>query len=231
MCPEDSERYTSASPPPARAPAQRDREDSVRRRRTSAAGNPGAREGEKARFDDLDEAGLVERFRDRLRLFAVQRLSDATQAEDVAQEVLRRVLEALREDRLRNPEALTAYVFQTARHVCAHRERNAGRTRRVLRRLTKDRRGDTGSADPLAELVDSERRARVRAALAELSDSDRRLLRMLFYEESESREAARELEITPGALRVRKHRALKRLSKILERGARDLKRSGSDGHP
>ena len=42
------------------------------------------------------------------------------EAEDVAQETLRRVLAALEAGRVANLEALPGFVFQTARHLCLH---------------------------------------------------------------------------------------------------------------
>lgn len=164
-----------------------------------------------------DEAELIARFRDRVLIFAARRFPDGGTAEDVAQETLRRVLEAVREGRLRDPEALPSYVFQTARHVCLHGVRKERRRRRAMLRL-----GGGGDAvvggprrDALAAVVGEERRARVRAALERLEASDRELLRMLFFEDLDTAEAAARLDVTRGALRVRKHRALKRLEAVL----------------
>ena len=48
----------------------------------------------------ISELDLAARYWDRVRLFALRRLRDAARAEDVAQEVMRRVLEALRANEL-----------------------------------------------------------------------------------------------------------------------------------
>ncbi len=164
---------------------------------------------EEKRPSALTEAELSRRFRDRLRLFAARRLDDPAAAEDVAQETLRRVVEALREERIEDLEALPAYVFQTARHVCQHRHRSAKRERRALGRLKREAGAPGG--DPLAHLVDEERRRAVHRALGKLREPDRRLLRLFFYEGLDTRGVARRLKISRGATRVRKHRALKRL--------------------
>jgi RNA polymerase sigma-70 factor (ECF subfamily) len=55
----------------------------------------------------------------------------------------------------------------------------------------------------------------VRKALAQLSPDDRELLRLVYYEETESDVLAQRLGVTPGALRVRKHRVLARLAALL----------------
>lgn len=157
------------------------------------------------------ETELVEYFRDRIRVFAARRFGDAVAAEDIAQETLRRVLEAVRAGRIRDPSALASFVFQTARHVCLHRARSVRRRARAFARLA--RRSPT--PDALGTLVTRERRLAVAQALERLTERDRTLLRMLFYEDLTTAEAARRLRITRGAVRVRKHRALKRLAALL----------------
>jgi RNA polymerase sigma-70 factor (ECF subfamily) len=158
-----------------------------------------------------DETALVHRFRERLRLFALRRLRDAAAAEDVAQETLRRVVEACRAGRLENPAALPSFVFQTAHHICLQHFRSSSREGRALLRLGGE---DTHDPDshPLTTLIGDERRAAVREALGQLSAEDRDLLRMMYYEEMDSTALAERLGITTGALRVRKHRVLARLA-------------------
>lgn len=68
---------------------------------------------------------------------------------------------------------------------------------------------------PLDLLVSEEARGAVLRSLAELNAEDRDLLRRIYFEEEDSAETARRLQVTPGALRVRKHRALSRLAGLL----------------
>lgn len=161
------------------------------------------------------EAELVQRFHGRLRLFAARRLPDAAAAEDAAQETLRRVLEALRASRVEKLAALPAFVFETARHVCQQQARSMGREERALQRLHGDGPAQS-SPDPLVALVGAERRAAVRRALEALGQADRDLLRACYYQGLEASEIAARLGITPAAVRVRKHRALRRMREILE---------------
>lgn len=160
-------------------------------------------------------AELVDRFWDRLRLFSLRRLRDPADAEDVAQETLRRVLQALEEGRLKNPAALPAFVFQTARNICLQRGRKSERESRALARLRQASNPQSQVVDPLTSLVTAERQQRVRRAVDKLDEPDRDLLKRIFYEGAETAEVARQLKITPGALRVRKHRALQRVSALL----------------
>ncbi|HXV87454.1 MAG TPA: sigma-70 family RNA polymerase sigma factor [Gemmatimonadales bacterium] len=160
------------------------------------------------------ESELAHRFWDRIRLFALRRLRDPSAAEDVAQEVLRRVLEALRADRLRSHAALPGFVFQTAHHVVLQQYRGSGREVRALQRLHTASERETGT-DVLSSLISEERRVAVRAALARMEPDDRDLLAWFYQEHTDPAEIARRLAVTPGALRVRKHRALKRLADLL----------------
>ncbi|HZD04367.1 MAG TPA: sigma-70 family RNA polymerase sigma factor [Longimicrobiales bacterium] len=153
---------------------------------------------------------------ERVRLFALRRLGDVEAAEDVAQETLGRVLEALRSGRVHDPEALPGFVFQTARHVCQHRWRSREREERALERLASSDPEPRRAPEPLISLVSRERARAVRDALERLSPDDRALLRALYFEDREPSEVARCLGVTPGALRVRKHRALKRLEAVLD---------------
>jgi RNA polymerase sigma-70 factor (ECF subfamily) len=151
-------------------------------------------------------------------VFAARRVRDAALAEDIAQETLRRVMGALRDGRVENLQALPSFVFQTARHICLQHHRSRDREARALAGLERDAGGTPAAADALAALVSEEQRLAVRRALDAMDQSDRALLRMLYYEQIETAEAAGRLGITPGALRVRKHRALLRLSRELGAG-------------
>lgn len=160
------------------------------------------------------EATLESRFRRRIQVMVLAWFGDPALAEDVAQETLRRVIEALRSGRLQNQEALAAFVYQTARHVCLQRRRKSTREERALGRLAADR-SDPKAEPVLSQLIHAERRAEVRRALERLRDKDRALLRWLYYEGLDARVVAERLGLTDGALRVRRHRALKRLAELL----------------
>lgn len=167
----------------------------------------------------LTESDLVARFWDRVRLFATRRVRDATAAEDIAQETLRRVVEALRAGRVENMNAIAGFVFQTAKHVCMHAHRSAGREAAAMRKVADPSSSGDVQPDALTSLVSEERRARVRTALQSLAEEDRDLLRWLYFDHMDTSELAAKLDISQGALRVRKHRALQRLAEALQRRA------------
>jgi RNA polymerase sigma-70 factor (ECF subfamily) len=164
---------------------------------------------------DALAAELSDRFRERLRFFAARRLRDRDAAEDVAQEVLRRTLEALRGGRVENREALPAFLFQTARHVCMQWSRSEGRRGRAFSRLESESAEADPSQDPLAGLITEERREKVREAFEHLGPGDREVLRLSYVEGLGAEEIAGQLNLTAGAVRVRRHRALNRLAEIM----------------
>jgi RNA polymerase sigma-70 factor, ECF subfamily len=177
--------------------------------------------------DDL-AAELTQRYWHRLRLFAARRLRDRNAAEDVAQETLRRALEALRDGRVQNLVALPAFLFKTAQNICMHRARSAAREAKAFGRFGQDPQGavSVDPADPLTALIGEERRAQVRDALGSLAESDRELLRMIYGEVMTPAEIARTLGTNMVALRARKHRALQRLAAFLGKGS-----TGHDASP
>jgi RNA polymerase sigma factor (sigma-70 family) len=159
---------------------------------------------------------LNDRFWKRLCVFAARRVRDRSAAEDVAQETLRRVLEALRDNRIEKLEALPAFVFQTARNICLHYGRSARREQGALLKFRGGMQDSSGDEeDALVCLIDEARQQEVRNAMQELNEDDRELLRLLYVEGLKSSEIATRLGVDAGTLRVRKHRALKRLAERL----------------
>lgn len=166
-------------------------------------------------LDVVSEAELALRFTPRLRLYASRRLSDPAAAEDVAQETLRCVTEALRANRIENRAALPAFVFQTARNLCMHWVRSTAREKSAFARFIREATERDEAPDALAGLISAERARVVRDALRALDDTDRHLLRMIYYDGLDTEHIGMELGISAAAVRVRKHRALRRLASAL----------------
>lgn len=169
----------------------------------------------KSGFPDLADSQMLEdRFLARLRWFATSWLGNSEAGEDAAQEALRRVFQALAEGRVRQREALPAFVYQTARHVCLHHHRAVTREQRMLARYRAEPLRDP-APNPLQELVSNEMRMNVQVALAAMDPEDRQLLAALYVQEQNPKELAATLQLSDAALRTRKHRALKRLGRQL----------------
>jgi RNA polymerase sigma-70 factor (ECF subfamily) len=143
-------------------------------------------------------------------------LRNWTEAEDVAQEAVRRALESMQTGKMENPAALPAFLFQTATHICQHRALSAGRESKALRRLASDVPVlAVPPTDPLHSLLSEERREHVRRALDRLEPADREILSLSYIETLDAADIGRRLGLTPGNVRVRRHRALRRLLEIL----------------
>lgn len=72
------------------------------------------------------------------------------------------------------------------------------------------------AADPaLEQLAQAEQVAEVQTALAELSESQRQVLKMAYYEGMSQTEIAKQLDLPLGTVKARARRALLRLRELL----------------
>lgn len=147
---------------------------------------------------------------------------DPAEAEDLAQDVFLRAWEGL--DGFRGEAAFSTWLYQIAVNRC--RDRATG-PRRETHSLDVERGEDGGLArglEPGADRVatpedDWERaalRERLRAALAELPPASAAAFLLRYGEEMSYAEMSEVLDGTPGALRVRVHRARETLRGLLE---------------
>jgi len=158
----------------------------------------------------------IEQFRDRIRFLAVRRLHSWSEAEDVAQETLRRTLEALRAGRIRDLAALPSFLFSTAIHICQNQVRLAGREERALRHFaSNESRQASEQSNQLQALISEERMTEVRRAMQALPEDDRKILVMTYVENLPSMEIGKRLDLSEGNVRVRRHRAIQRLAQLL----------------
>jgi RNA polymerase sigma-70 factor (ECF subfamily) len=155
------------------------------------------------------QSDALQQLRSGLQMMALRALGDLEAAEEAVQETLVRALESLRDNRLRDPDKLGAYVWGIARHVIA-KTRDARRRVVPLDALPEAQRG-TNPTDPLAALVTAEERERVRRSLAQLSAGDREILHLSFFEGLTAVEIAERLGEPALRIRKRKSRALRRL--------------------
>ena len=155
----------------------------------------------------------VEQFRSKLAVIAARRLGDWAAADDVAQEAMHRALEAIRARRIPNRRALSGFLVQTAIHICLHYRRSAGREGRALNKYAAS--APPAEPDALSGLISKERRKQVREAFGKLAEEDREILTLTYFEAVPTPQIAVRLTLSEGNVRVRRHRALKRLAEIL----------------
>ena len=149
----------------------------------------------------------LELLRSGIRLMALRALGDPDAADEVAQESLARAVEVIRcSEKTAN---LGAYVAGIARHVIADRFRAEARIVSIDRVDSEALRDET--TDVLTLLCSEGEMASVRLALAQLSDDDRDLLRLCYFEGLTPTEIAGRMGVPPERIRQRKLRALERL--------------------
>jgi RNA polymerase sigma-70 factor (ECF subfamily) len=158
-----------------------------------------------AATSDWDWSGLRSRcFREAARLLP------RADAEEAVQEALVRAW--LRRDACRSPDAPLPWVLEITRNEA----------RRLMGR--EARRGHRELVDPLAEHPDRDHddfagattRMSVEHALGRLGDRDQRMLRLRYAEDLSQGEVARRLGVPEGTVKVRLHRARRRLRRLLE---------------
>jgi len=145
----------------------------------------------------------LERLRPGLQLMAVRSLGTADAAEEAVQETLARAVTALARDQLADPAKLPAFVAGIARQRARYRS--------VSLESLPVAAHPSYHPDALKALVLAEERARVRAALVSLSESDRDLLGLCYVEGLAPTEIAERTGEPAERIRKRKSRAMDRL--------------------
>lgn len=161
--------------------------------------------------------GRFERcFRDhyaQILAFAMRRVSGREIAEDVAGDTF--AVAWRRRDCI--PEAPLPWLYAIAGNMIGEEYRSNRRGHDLALRLVQDAgRGPRGD-DPAETLA---RRDAFSTAFAHLSEGEREVLRLVAWDGLAVREAARVLGCTPGAFRVRLHRARRKLVKALDTAGR-----------
>jgi RNA polymerase sigma factor (sigma-70 family) len=164
-------------------------------------GREGRSELNEREFDALFEAHYSE-----LRRYTLRRVEDRAGAEDVLAETFATAWRR----REQMPEPALPWLFGICHKVIANHRRSAKRRARLFTRLASTR-IDLGR-DP-AEI--HAERSEIARAFAELSDSQREVLRLVAWEGLSAADAATALGCSPATFRVRLHRARSGLAKRL----------------
>lgn len=165
---------------------------------------------EEAPVGGQSERAVCEKYAGRIRAYGLRHLRDATAAEDLVQHVLLVVLQALREGRVEDQARLDAYVLGTCRNVVMDVRRGDARQRRVAERAAA---GLPEGYEPQTFGVD---RMRLESCLRELEARDRAIVLATFVEDRAADEIGMAMQLSPGNVRVIRHRALARLQACVE---------------
>jgi RNA polymerase sigma-70 factor, ECF subfamily len=150
------------------------------------------------------EAEVCRRMGPRIRLYGLRHLRSASAAEDLVQQVLLTMLEALRAGRLRDPEKLAPFVLGTCRMTVVALRRSTRRQERLLAEFGVDLVPD----QPPGPRLDGDRLAR---CVQSLKERERTVVVLTFYDEQTAAQAAGMLGISEANVRVIRHRAIREL--------------------
>lgn len=157
------------------------------------------------RGDPHAEAELCRRFAPRIRLYGLRHLRSSAGAADLVQDVLLMTLTKLRAGALRDSGKLASFILGTCRQRVIDGRRGGHRRERIL---------ETFSAS-LPELVEEPAESldiqRLESCLARLGERERSVLVMTFYDERPAEEVGAALGISPGNVRVIRHRGVEKL--------------------
>jgi RNA polymerase sigma-70 factor (ECF subfamily) len=173
--------------------------------RRIAGGPPGATDGE--------EAELYRRFAPRVRLYGRRHLRSEAAADDLVQEVLLLTILRLRDGGVRRPEEIGSFILGTSRMLTQGTHRVTRRREALAARYL-----DAAVAPPPSTTdLDA---PRVAACLRALAERERLVVLLTYYAERDAPRIAMELGVSPGAVRVIRHRAMARLRDCVLGGAR-----------
>ena len=151
-------------------------------------------------------------FRDhyaQLLAFSMRRVAGREIAEDVVADSF--AVAWRRRDLI--PDPALPWLYAIAAHVIANQYRSTRRRHNLDTRLAQETGAIAPGSDPAESLG---RRDAFSAAFALLDESEREVLRLIAWDGLDTRDAARVFGCSPGAFRVRVHRARRKLAKQLE---------------
>lgn len=156
-----------------------------------------------------------------LEIVAIRRLGNPDDARDAVQETIARLLERIRAGTIASDDEVVPIAWGIAKHVIADALRARSRETEV------DGEVALSAPDALERLVTSEQRAAVAAGLAQLTPSDRELLKRCFVDGERIGAIAAQLGEPAERVRKRKSRALARLAAVLEAPSRPCHESAA----
>ena len=155
--------------------------------------------------DAAAEAELYRRLAPRVRLYGRRHLRDEDAAHDLMQQVMVMAIEKLRAGALREPERIVSFVFGACRMVTLEMRRGEQRREALLETYGADLEIADISVPPRLD------EAKVARCMERLSERERTVMIMSFYEDEPADRVGEMLGISEGNVRVIRHRAMQRL--------------------
>jgi RNA polymerase sigma-70 factor, ECF subfamily len=157
-----------------------------------------------AEGDREAESEICRRMGPRIRLYGLRHLRSPSAADDLVQQVLLKILEALRAGRLREPDKLVHFVLGTCRMTVRDLRRSSLRQEELLAMFG---RGLVPDSPPMPTVDDGQLTRCVQA----LKERERSVVVMTFYDDRTAAETAEVLRTSEANVRVIRHRAIQRL--------------------
>jgi RNA polymerase sigma-70 factor, ECF subfamily len=164
------------------------------------------------------EAALYEKYAARVYYLALSKLRSHADAEDVRTETFLRVFQAIREDRVRTPQALASFILGTAHNISQEWLRQQRRRAQLAEQQDAE-----PSVTQTSPFLDADVKGAIEQVLRRLKPREQAFLRLYYYDELPKEEIARQLGTKEERLRLIKSRALKRFREIYERLAKPAK--------
>ena len=158
----------------------------------------------------VDPREVIVMYRVEMFRFARSLTRNDADAEDLAQSAALRALEA--REGLRDPQRAKAYLFTIVRNLATD---HARRRARIVIEPRAEVPESASHDDPVGDMLErADAWAEPRAAMAELPELHREILRLRFAEELDNAAIAQRLHITEHAARQRVYRAMQALRAI-----------------
>lgn len=164
-----------------------------------------AQKGDRLAFKEIYQL-----FYKRIYRFIYMNTHDSEKAQDLCQETFIKIWKALPSFSLENGGSLQAYLFRIARNFIIDLYRKK-------KEISLEVIGEIEDNNNIDEKISREYDAqRLRKVLLKLEGVDRHVIILRYFEDLSFFEISQALKIKEGALRVRVHRALEKLKKLLE---------------
>lgn len=165
-----------------------------------------AQKGNREAFGEIYKLYVTKIFR-----YCKFNVNDEFEAQDICQETFVKALKSIKDfDANRNNWSIQAFLFTIARNLIIDRSRRK-------KTLNIDNQQLLETNEDFYEHIDKKNNINiVRQALSKLEDVERQIIILRYFEEMNTKQVANILGIKDGALRVRLHRTMDKLKKIME---------------
>ena len=168
------------------------------------------------RGDSAAETALYEKFSSRIYFLALSELHSKDDAEDVRAETFLRVIQALREGKLRSAESLPSFIVGFALNIIRELVRHKYKTDSL-----EDYEYDVAGEGSLEDVfLDAETSRAMEEAAKKLKPREQQFLRLYYFEELPQEEISARLGIKADRLRLIKSRTLASFREIYKKMAK-----------